>query len=90
MEHRSRIQDRLSQCLTDRRGPNRIEHSVEALIMKRVRELRLGYEDFNDQDKLRRDRLMALLCDWDDLMGEFQPLRSDRGMKRPHAPCHSS
>ena len=68
-EHRTRILGRLSQCLTDHRDPDRIEHSVEGLIKQRVLGLCLGYEDLNDHDELCRDRLLALLCDRDDLTG---------------------
>ena len=52
---------------------------VEALIKQRVLGLCLGYEDLNDHDELCRDRLLALLCDRDDLTGEFRRLESDRG-----------
>ena len=79
VEHRTRILGRLSQCFTDQRDPDRVEHSVEALIMQRVLGLCLGYEDLNDHDELCRDRLLALLCDRDDLPGEFRRLESDRG-----------
>ena len=79
VEQRTRILGRLSECFTDHRDPDRIEHSVEALIKQRVLGLCLGYEDLNDHDKLCRDRLLALLCDRDDLTGEFRRLESDRG-----------
>ena len=79
VEQRTRILGRLSHCFTDHRDPNRIEHSVEALIKQRVLGLCLGYEDLNDHDELCRDRLLALLCDRDDLTGEFRRLESDRG-----------
>ena len=71
VEHRTRILGRLSECFTDYRDVDRIEHSVEALIKQRVLGLCLGYEDLNDHDELCRDRLLALLCDRDDLTGEF-------------------
>ena len=79
VEQRTRILGRLSQCFTDHRDPGRIEHSVEALIKQRVLGLCLGYEDLNDHDELCRDRLLALLCDRDDLTGEFRRVESDRG-----------
>ena len=79
VEQRTRILGRLSECFTDHRDPDRIEHSVEALIKQRVLGLCLGYEDLNDHDELCRDRLLALLCDRDDLTGEFRRLESDRG-----------
>ena len=50
------------------------------MIKQRVLALCLGYENLNDHDELRRDRLLALLCDWDELEGDFRRLESDRGM----------
>ena len=79
VEQRTRILGRLSECFTDRRDPDRIEYPVEALVKQRVYGLCLGYEDLNDHDELCRDRLLALLCDRDDLTGEFRRLESDRG-----------
>ena len=79
VEQRARILARLSHCFTDHRDPDRIEHSVKALIKQRVLGLCLGYEDLNDHDELSRDRLLALLCNRDDLTGEFRRLESDRG-----------
>ena len=79
VEHRTRIVGRLSQCFTDNPDPDRIEYSVEALIKRGVLGLCLGYEDLNDHDELCRHWLLALLCDRDDLTGEFRRLESDRG-----------
>ena len=79
VEQRTRILGRLSKCFTDHRDPDRIEHSVEELIKQRVYGLCLGYEDLNDHDELCRDRLLALLCDRDDLTGEFRRRGADRG-----------
>ena len=79
VEQRTRILGGLSECFTDHRDPDRIEHSVEALTKQRVLGLCLGYEDLNDHDELCRDRLLALLCDRDDLTGEFRRVESDRG-----------
>ena len=61
VEQRTRILGRLSECFTDHRDPDRIEHSVVALTKQRVLGLCLGYEDLNDHDELCRDRLLALL-----------------------------
>ena len=66
------------------------------MIKQRGLALCLGYEDLNDHDELCRDRLLALLCDRDDLKGEFRRVESDRGkplagkstLKRPNAPGH--
>ena len=79
VEQRTRILGRLSECFSDDRDPDRIEHSVEALIKQWVLGLCLGYEDLNDHDELCRDRLLVLLCDRDDLAGEFCCVESGRG-----------
>ena len=79
VEQRTRILGRLSECFTDHRDRDRTEHSVGALIKQRVVGLCLGYEDLNDHDELCRDRLLALLCDRDDLTGEFRRVESDQG-----------
>ena len=55
VEYRRRTPGRLSECFTDHRGPGRIEHTVEALIKRRVLGLCLGFEDLNDHDELCRD-----------------------------------
>ena len=79
VEHGTRVLGRLSHCFTDHRDPDRVEHPVEALIKQRVLELCLHYEDLNDHDELCRDRRLALLCDRDNLTGEFRRLESNRG-----------
>lgn len=50
---------RLSACVTDRRDPDLIEHGVETLLMRRITGIALGYEDLNDHDEPRHDRLRA-------------------------------
>ena len=64
VEQRTRILGRLSECFTDHRDPDRIEHSVEALIKQRVLGLCLGYEDLNDHDELCRDRRARTRRSW--------------------------
>ena len=69
----------MSECFADHRDPERIEHTVESLVKQRVMGLCLGYEDLNDHDELCRDRMMALLCESDDMKGERRHKESDRG-----------
>ncbi len=54
--------DRFAGCFVDRRNPALIEHEVRTLVGQRVYGLALGYEDLNDHDHLRRDRLFAVLA----------------------------
>ena len=79
VEKRTRVLRRMSECFEDHRDPERIEHTVESLVKQRVMGLCLGYEDLNDHDELCRDRLMALVCESDDVNGERRHRESDRG-----------
>ena len=79
VEKRTAILCRMSECFEDHRDRDRIEHTVESLVKQRVMGLCLGYEDLNDHDELCRDRMMALLCESDDVNGERRHKESDRG-----------
>ena len=79
VEKRTGILCRMSECFADHRDPERIEHTVKSLVKQRVMGLCLGYEDVNDHDELCRDRMMALLCESDDMKGERRHKGSDRG-----------
>ena len=59
VENRTHVVQRLSQCFTDYRHPELIEHSVTELLLQRIYGLALGYEDLNDHDQLRHDPLLA-------------------------------
>ena len=65
-----------SKCFKDHRDPERIEHSVEALMAQRIYALAQGYEDVNDHETLRRDPLLALAA------GKADPTGQDRGRAR--------
>jgi hypothetical protein len=56
---------RFAACFRDLRTPERVRHSVAALIRQRVLALALGYEDLNDHDALREDALLALAAGGD-------------------------
>ena len=79
VEKRTRVLRRMSECFKDHRDPERLEHTVESLVKQRVMGLCLGYEDLNDHDELCRDRMMALVCESDDVNGERRHRESDRG-----------
>jgi hypothetical protein len=79
VEHRTHILKRLSECFTDYRDPDRIEHSVESLVKQRVMGIALGYEDLNDHDALRYDVLLAVLSDKADLTGVDRYQAEDKG-----------
>ncbi len=46
---------RLTQCFTNYRCPEFVEHALESLIKQRVYDVDLGYDNLNDHDKLRQD-----------------------------------
>lgn len=54
-----RISERLSECFTDHRDANRVRHELKTLIAQRLYGLVQGYEDVNDHDELRYDRLFG-------------------------------
>jgi hypothetical protein len=53
---------RFAGCFVDARNPDLIEHEVKTLVGQRIFAIALGYEDLNDHDELRHDRVMAVLA----------------------------
>ena len=49
----------VAACFHDRRDPVFIEHTLPQLLAQRILSMALGYEDLNDQDRLRHDPLLA-------------------------------
>src|SRR5258708_36037527 len=66
-----KLVERAAGCFIDRRDPTLIEHSVATLVGQRMCGLALGYEDLNDHDALRHDRLFAVLA------GKLKARRAD-------------
>ena len=66
-----RVIDRLAGCFVDRRCESAVEHSVRTLVAQRVYGIAAGYEDLNDHDVLRRDRL------WAAVIGKLEAKRAD-------------
>ena len=79
LEERTGIVRRFAACFTDYRKSDRIEHPLLDLIMQRVFGLALGYEDLNDHDVLRRDPMLAVALNKDDVKGEQRRRAQDRG-----------
>ena len=71
--------DRLARCSSDCRNPDSVEHSVRSLLGQRIYALALGYEDLNDHEELRGDRLLALLVGKAGLKGTHRVRARDRG-----------
>jgi len=71
--------ERFTQCFTDHRDPDSIEHTLAELLKQRVFGLCLGYEDLNDHDRLRHDPLLAVLVGKKDCEGKDRLRARDRG-----------
>ena len=63
LERKYQILDRLQKCFIDKRNPNKVLHSVYALLVQRIFGLCCGYEDLNDHDEWRKDPLLGIACD---------------------------
>jgi hypothetical protein len=72
----TRLLQKFSECFVDYRNPDQIEHSVVELVSQRVYGIALGYEDINDHDDLRHDKMLATL------VGKTDPTGADRLRKR--------
>ena len=79
LEHRTGIVRRFAACFTDYRKSDQIEHPLLDLIGQRVFGLALGYEDLNDHDELRRDPMLAVALNKDDVKGQRRRRARDRG-----------
>ncbi len=54
------ITEKFAECFQDHRNPSYIDYPVHQLLAQRVYGIILGYEDVNDQDKLRYDPALAI------------------------------
>src|SRR5436190_7929867 len=52
--------ERLASCMTDRRKPDRIEHSLQEMLQLRMFAIAAGYEDADDCDSLRQDPIFKM------------------------------
>ncbi|MEK6706076.1 MAG: IS1380 family transposase [Bdellovibrionota bacterium] len=71
---------RFAACFSDDRNPELIEHTVLDLVSQRTYGICCGYEDLNDHDDLRHDRLLALLVGKADVEGNDRRRESDQGI----------
>jgi len=87
VEKRTGIIGQFASCFTDYRDPELVEHTVAELVAQRIYGLALGYEDLNDHEELRRDPLLAVLVEKQDLTGEERRRASESG-RRPSGQEH--
>jgi Transposase DDE domain group 1 len=76
----------LARCFEDRRDARFVDHTLQQMLAQRIYSLGLGYEDLNDQERLRLDPLLATACEKDDPLGLDRLNPADRGMALA-APC---
>ena len=77
-EHASGVIRRFAACFMDHRDCSQVEHSVTELVAQRIYGLALGYEDLNDHEELKHDRLLATLVEKTDVTGENRKRARDR------------
>lgn len=78
-DHGFRLTDDLAAAYDDPRRPDRIEHSILALLRQRVYQIVAGYEDADDSDLLRTDPVLQTVVGQRDLA---VPLGSQPTMSR--------
>ena len=61
-EERLGICRELASLIPDTRDRRRIRHSLDRLLMQRIFQIAMGYEDCNDADTLRHDRMFKTVC----------------------------
>ena len=76
----------LARCFEDGRNARFVEHSLEQMLSQRIYSLSLGWEDLNDQERLRLDPLLAAACGKEDPLGLDRLNPADRGIALA-APC---
>ena len=87
VDERLRLTDAVAACLTDRRQPGKVAHTIVDLVRQRVFGLTAGYLDGNDAARLADDPLHKLVLDREPLTGPAlgsQPTlsRFENGIRR--------
>ena len=72
VDHNLGVTRELAGCFEDQRDGRFVDHELEELLAQRIYSEGLGYEDLNDQERLRLDPLLATAC------GKQDPLGLDR------------
>ena len=76
----------LARCFEDWRDARFVDHALEQMLAQRIYSQSLGYEDLNDQGRVRLDPLLAAACGKDDPLGLDRLNPADRGIALA-APC---
>jgi len=62
LDERLGLSDTLAGCLTDRRQPGKVKHSLKELFQHRMFTIACGYADTNDAARLADDPMFKMLC----------------------------
>jgi hypothetical protein len=54
------LSHQLASCIKDKRTKHLVRHSLEELIMTRIFQICLGYEDVNDCDRTRKEPMLQM------------------------------
>ncbi|MDH7503056.1 MAG: transposase, partial [Verrucomicrobiota bacterium] len=75
-----RLTSSLAACFYDARDQRFVDHSLPELLAQRIYATALGYEDLNDHQRLRLDRLLASACNKTDPLGQYRFNPEHRGI----------
>jgi hypothetical protein len=79
-DHRLGLSRALAECFDDQRDARFVDHQLHQLLAQRLAGQALGYEDLNDHGQLRRDPLLAVVCDKADPLGQDRCSANHRGV----------
>lgn len=78
--------DSLNECLTDHRDERYVTHSISSLLRQRIFQIAAGYEDANDCNELRKDKILKIctnqLPNGSDLAGQSTMSRFENSVNR--------
>ncbi|HEY9664063.1 MAG TPA: IS1380 family transposase, partial [Allocoleopsis sp.] len=60
IDRRNRISERVAKCFEDQREQGRVQHELQDLVAQRLYGLVQGYEDLNDHEQLRHERMFGI------------------------------
>ena len=60
VENQIGIVDRLASCIADSRNQSYVQHTVNSMLHQRIMQIAAGYEDANDCNELRDDKILQI------------------------------
>ena len=74
VDRRLQLTKRVAEIIPDPRDPRFITHPWQKLLQQRVYAIAAGYEDLNDHQDLRKDSVMQLALEREDVLGSSSTL----------------